>query len=159
MEHRRLRLENFITFFTEQYGLTPCYSVFYFNFAVRTKTNLDSIQDLNMEDNSINQSQPTTEDNHTPNRRKHSRLTVFKIVVTASFLVYVLFIGDNSLLRSCTLKAETERLQNEKTEYQNKIKETNNEIRQFQMDKSHIERLAREKYYMRKENEDVFIVK
>lgn len=50
-------------------------------------------------------------------------------------------------------------LENEKTYYQEKIKEVEQDRNELFGDKESIEKFAREKYLMKKENEDIFIVK
>ena len=81
-----------------------------------------------------------------------------RIAIVSLVMIVVFFTGDYSILKACRKSQATEQLRKEKADYQLKIQQTYDEIEQFKNDKKHIERLAREKYHMRKENEDVFII-
>jgi len=52
-----------------------------------------------------------------------------------------------------------EKLDNEKQYYVKRIEESRKDLYEIKNDKDNIEKYAREKYYMKNENEDVFVIK
>ncbi|MBQ4358092.1 MAG: septum formation initiator family protein [Paludibacteraceae bacterium] len=88
---------------------------------------------------------------------RHTKWIV-NIAIAAFVVVYVLFISEHSLYNVFMLNRDTTQLEKEKTEYERKIADTDRQIEKFKNDKNQLERMAREKYMMRKDNEDVFII-
>ncbi len=69
----------------------------------------------------------------------------------------MLFIDSNSLLIHRELNQDIDDLENEKQYYNDEIEKDNKAIKELSTDDG-IEKLAREKYYMKKENEDIYII-
>ncbi len=69
----------------------------------------------------------------------------------------MLFFDSNSLLIHQDLNEDITDLENEKTYYRNEIEKDNKAIKELSTDEG-IEKMAREKYYMKKENEDIYII-
>jgi cell division protein DivIC len=82
----------------------------------------------------------------------------FYVVTGLIFFVWMLFLDSNDFLSRFTLSAKLRQLENEKTYYEEKIKEVEADREELFGDKESIEKFAREKYLMKKENEDVFII-
>ena len=78
------------------------------------------------------------------------------IVISA---VWISFIDETSLLYKSKIKKEIKALSEKKDFYEEEIK--NNEIyyKNLESNPEAKERLAREEYYMHKENEEVFIIR
>ncbi len=90
--------------------------------------------------------------------------THFVIQIFGWALVIAAFIGtfatcEDSIAHNIKLNSSVNKLEKERDKYQQKINETQIEMKNFQEDRNQLERLAREKYYMRCDNEDVFIIK
>lgn len=69
----------------------------------------------------------------------------------------MLFIDSNSLLIHRELNEDISDLKHEKEYYKNEIEKDKKAIKELSTEEG-IEKLAREKYYMKKENEDIYII-
>lgn len=69
----------------------------------------------------------------------------------------MLFIDSNSLLIHRELNEDISDLENEKEYYRKEIEKDKKAIKELSTDVG-VEKLAREKYYMKKENEDIYII-
>ena len=69
----------------------------------------------------------------------------------------MLFFDSNSLLIHQELNENISDLENEKDYYKNEITKDNKAIKELSTDDG-IEKMAREKYYMKRENEDIYII-
>jgi len=82
----------------------------------------------------------------------------FYIITSISFLVWLTFLDSNDLISRFKLGAKMRSLQNEKEYYQEKITEVEKDRKELMTNKELLEKFAREKYLMKKETEDVFII-
>ncbi|MBK5279547.1 MAG: septum formation initiator family protein [Bacteroidia bacterium] len=82
----------------------------------------------------------------------------FYIVTSICFLVWLTFLDSNDLVSRFKLGAKIRSLQNEKEYYQKKISEVEKDRMELMTNKELLEKFAREKYLMKKETEDVFII-
>lgn len=69
----------------------------------------------------------------------------------------MLFWDSNSLLIHKELNEDISDLEDEKTYYQNEITKDKKAIKALSTEEG-IEKMAREKYYMKKANEDIYII-
>jgi cell division protein FtsB len=74
------------------------------------------------------------------------------------FTVWMAFFDANSLKRQRTLNKRISEINEMKTYYQAEIDKNNAVIEELQKDPEAIEKYGREKYLMKRENEDVYIV-
>lgn len=72
------------------------------------------------------------------------------------FLFILVFLDRHSLWTQYRLFRAQQRLENDCTFYEEKIKEAEEEAEDFELTK---EKFAREHYYMKRPNEDVYIIK
>jgi len=80
------------------------------------------------------------------------------LLIFIVFLIWILFIDENSyLFHHKTLNPEIEKLENDKNYYQTEIKADKKKIDQLE-DPESLDKFAREKYKMKKENEDIYII-
>ncbi len=82
----------------------------------------------------------------------------FYVLVTAFSLIWMLFIDNNDFITQFTLRQELNRLEDEKEYYQEKITEVKEEREQLLSNDMLLEKFAREKYLMKKEKEDVYVI-
>ncbi|MEK6783535.1 MAG: septum formation initiator family protein [Bacteroidota bacterium] len=82
----------------------------------------------------------------------------FYIVTSLCFMVWLTFLDSNDLISRFRLGAKIRSLQNEKEYYQEKISEVEKDRKELMTNKELLEKFAREKYLMKKETEDVFII-
>lgn len=74
------------------------------------------------------------------------------------FLIWMLFIDANDMVSQIKLKNQLENLEDEKAYYQEKIEEVKKDREELLSNDKLLEKFAREKYYMKKESEDLFVV-
>lgn len=87
-------------------------------------------------------------------------VTPFKnifLLVTLIFIVWMLFFDANSWLIHKELNKEIDALNTKKEFYEGEINSDKKEIKILQTPEG-IEKYAREKYNMKKENEDIYII-
>jgi len=78
-------------------------------------------------------------------------------VVTLFFLISIGFVGDSSLLRRITNRHYMNVLQDEINTYQDAFSRDTRTLKSLQHDPRTLEKVARERYLMRRPNEDVFV--
>ncbi|WP_341216843.1 septum formation initiator family protein [uncultured Wocania sp.] len=91
---------------------------------------------------------------------KNKYLKPFKnwfILILVVFAVWMLFFDTNSWLIHHELNTDIEALQNEKEYYKREIIKDNKAIKKLSTEEG-LEKFAREEYYMKKENEEIFII-
>jgi cell division protein FtsB len=82
----------------------------------------------------------------------------FYFISIALFLVWMLFLDSNNLISRFQLSSKLGSLENEKEYYEEKIKEVEKDHNELFGDRESLEKFAREKYLMKKESEDIYIV-
>lgn len=79
------------------------------------------------------------------------------LLATVFFCIWVGFIDENSILERIQFQRDYNKLQKDKEYYQDKIQRDAYEMEELEKN-SKLELIAREKYLMKKENEDIFII-
>jgi len=79
-------------------------------------------------------------------------------LTTIGFVVWILFFDSRDLLTNLDRQKELKALEQSRDHYISEIKATNTELEQLKNDPATLEQYAREKYRMKKDNEDLFIV-
>lgn len=82
----------------------------------------------------------------------------FYVVGIVFFLVWMTLLDQNDFVSRFRLTAKLRSLENEKEYYQEKIEEVEKDRDYLFGDRESIEKFAREKYLMKKETEDIFLV-
>ena len=82
----------------------------------------------------------------------------FYIVSGLIFLVWMLFLDSNDFLSRYKLTAKLRSLEGEKEYYAEKIVEVEKDREELMGTRELLEKFAREKYLMKKDTEDIFIV-
>ncbi|MFV0392308.1 MAG: septum formation initiator family protein [Paludibacteraceae bacterium] len=75
------------------------------------------------------------------------------------FAVIVIFFGNNSLRNRWKTGKDIKSLNKEINFYQNEIQSNKQKMNDMQSGDENLERYAREKYYLKKDSEDLFIIK
>ena len=86
-----------------------------------------------------------------------SRLGTTYGLIILLFLIWMLFFDTNSFLIHKELNDDINALEETKECYEKEIKKDKLFIEKMQ-DSNEIEKFAREKYYLKKENEEIFII-
>lgn len=82
-----------------------------------------------------------------------------KYFITAlAFLSWMLFFDRNDLLSQYEYRSQLKKLQAEKEFYLKESAKAIKDLNELTTDKAKLEKFAREKYLMKKENEDVFVI-
>ncbi|MBI9037369.1 MAG: septum formation initiator family protein [Bacteroidales bacterium] len=74
------------------------------------------------------------------------------------FIVWMLFFDGNNIISQIKLSNQLKELKREENYYKNQIEKDKEIIKALSSDSSALEKLAREKYLMKKENEDIFLI-
>lgn len=80
------------------------------------------------------------------------------LLTTVAFIVWLVFFDSNNVMMQQDLKTKLQELQVEKKFYLDEIRRDSILTRQLQTDTAALEKFAREKYLMKKEGEDIFLV-
>jgi cell division protein FtsB len=79
-------------------------------------------------------------------------------LLSAAFLVWMLFFDKNDLLSQYQYRQQVTKLTKDRDFYKKETAQVGTELDELTSDKAALEKFAREKYLMKKDNEDVFIV-
>ncbi len=79
------------------------------------------------------------------------------VLITALFLVWMLFFDENSWLNHRELNEEIDKLEKSNDYYQEQISRDRREIKNLNHPDS-LEKYAREQYNMKKEDEEIFLI-
>lgn len=80
------------------------------------------------------------------------------VLTVAAFLLWLLFFDNNDLIRQFERQQKLDELQEQKRYYKERIEESRAELKALTTDTSKLERFARERYLMKKENEDIYVI-
>jgi len=80
------------------------------------------------------------------------------IIASTAFVVWMLFFDRHDITTQYGYYSQLKGLKAEKAFYTAEIERVNHTIRALNTDPEALQRLAREKYKMKKENEDVFVI-
>ncbi|MBV7441759.1 septum formation initiator family protein [Weeksellaceae bacterium TAE3-ERU29] len=92
------------------------------------------------------------------NKKWYSFLWNKYLIVGALFIVWMLFFDQNSYLLHKELDDEIQELEEDITYYKKELAKQEEQLNDLEKNKDSYERLAREKYFMKKPNEDIFII-
>lgn len=79
------------------------------------------------------------------------------LIVLAFFIVWMLFLDNTSYMEHRILNKQLDGLQDNKKYYQEEIKKDEENIKLLK-NPDQIEKYAREKYYMKRDSEDIYII-
>lgn len=73
--------------------------------------------------------------------------------------VWLTFGDENSIIDYMQYSVKVRQLTNEVNYYKKQIADCNRKMEEMKTDKESLEKYAREQYYMKRQNEDIFVVK
>lgn len=79
------------------------------------------------------------------------------LITILGFLVIIVFLDDNSLIQRAKHRSEIETLKSEIEKYRQQFEEDTRKLKELTANPEAMEKIAREKYLMKKPNEDIFI--
>ena len=80
------------------------------------------------------------------------------VITLIVFFLWMLFFDQNDIISQFKLKSELYQINKEKAYYQEQILETQEDLENLLNDNEKLERFAREKYLMKKDNEEIFVI-
>lgn len=80
------------------------------------------------------------------------------LVALAIFAIAITFFGESSLINRMSQKEEIDKLESEIEEQEKKFKQDEEMLNSLKNDPEALKRVARERYYMKAENEDIFVI-
>jgi cell division protein FtsB len=81
------------------------------------------------------------------------------LIVFVVFAVFVTFFDNHNLIKRWKTAQKINQLEQELKYYQDEIKATKRKKNELQSSNENLEKFAREQYLMKKQNEDIFIIK
>ena len=81
------------------------------------------------------------------------------LVVFIVFLIWMLFLDTNSWIIQRGLNIKIDKLEDRKEFYKNEISNDRKALDEINNDPEMLEKYARERFFMKKNNEDIFIIK
>ncbi|HHW81116.1 MAG TPA: hypothetical protein GX746_05415 [Bacteroidales bacterium] len=99
--------------------------------------------------------------NNESKKRKKSLWGLNSLQVTIlSFVVVVLFLfSDSNIKKRINSDREIRNLKSQIEFYRKKTEEDKKKLHELKSNKENLEKFARENYFMKKENEEIFIIK
>jgi len=86
------------------------------------------------------------------------RFKLHYLMAFGGFVVWMLFFDEKDVFTQQKRASELQKLEDKIEYYQDQITETRNNIDLLDKDPMMLEKFAREKYFMKRPNEDVFII-
>ena len=81
------------------------------------------------------------------------------LVLLLLFIFWIVFLDDYNLINQYKMKNNVDDLKEQKEFYISEIKSDSTELSNLKNDSEEQERFAREKFLMKKDNEDIFIIR
>lgn len=92
------------------------------------------------------------------NKRWYHYLLNKYIIIGVFFLIWMLFFDQNSYILHKELNKDIEKLNEDNVYLEKRLKSEVEELEDLKNNPEKIEKLAREKYLMKRENEDIFVI-
>ena len=81
------------------------------------------------------------------------------VIIITLFIIWIVFFDNYNLIRQSKIKKEIKQLEENKNFYSKEIKKDSTEYHELLNSDEKKEKFAREKFLMRKENEDVYFIR
>jgi len=75
-----------------------------------------------------------------------------------AFLIWISFFDQNNLITQFQYQRELNKLEEEKEFYQEELKVIQEDLKELQSNPQTLEKFAREKYLMKKDDEELFVI-
>ncbi|MFA6087062.1 septum formation initiator family protein [Mucilaginibacter sp.] len=79
-------------------------------------------------------------------------------LATVAFIIWMIFFDKNDLFSQYEYHQQLSKLKQEQEFYKAQTAQVNKDLDELTSDKAKLEKFAREKYLMKKDNEDVFVI-
>ena len=81
------------------------------------------------------------------------------LIATVAFVVWMVFFDHNNLILHYQYRSELNDLKDSKKYYQEQIDKTKKEVEMMKANPKWMEKVAREQYLMKRDNEDIYLIK
>jgi cell division protein FtsB len=82
-----------------------------------------------------------------------------KYALTAiAFVIWLCFFDRNDFISQYSYRQELQKLENDKAYYLTEIEKNKKDMDELMSDQDHLEKYAREKYLMKKDDEDIYLI-
>lgn len=75
-----------------------------------------------------------------------------------AFFIWMLFFDQHDIISQMKLKSELNKLRDDKQYYKEELTKTKSDLEDLLTNPARLEKFAREKYLMKREDEDVFVI-
>jgi cell division protein FtsB len=79
-------------------------------------------------------------------------------IAAAIFVVWIAFFDQNNLITQIQYRMELNKLEEEREFYQEEIKQIRADLKELKTNPKTLEKFAREKYLMKKDDEEIFVI-
>ncbi|TFF38885.1 FtsB family cell division protein [Mucilaginibacter psychrotolerans] len=79
-------------------------------------------------------------------------------LITVIFVVWMIFFDNNDIFSQYQYRQQLAKLEQERDFYKAETARINKDFAELSTDKTKLEKFGREKYFMKKDNEDVFVI-
>ncbi|RZJ88629.1 MAG: septum formation initiator family protein [Chryseobacterium sp.] len=79
-------------------------------------------------------------------------------IASLAFVIWMLFFDRNDVISQYDYKMQVKKLEQEKEFYNQEIETVQKDLADLTTDKGKLEKFARERYLMKRDNEDVFVI-
>lgn len=80
------------------------------------------------------------------------------VIATLAFITWMLFFDRNDISSQYHYRSNLSELQKEKEFYLEETEKVKKDLEELTTDPKKLQKFAREKYYMKKDNEDVYVI-
>lgn len=80
------------------------------------------------------------------------------LLILTAFVSWILLFDSHNLFSRISNLRYLKKLQKDKEYYQEKIRKDSVELHELQTNKENLEKFARENYYMKKQDEEIFVI-
>jgi len=80
------------------------------------------------------------------------------VIAVLFFVVWMVFFDQNNMIERIKAIRQLHQLRHDKAYYQEKIKSDTRKLQELRTNRENLEKFAREQYFMKKDNEDIFVV-
>jgi cell division protein FtsB len=80
------------------------------------------------------------------------------VITSLAFLIWMLFFDRNDVISQFSYRQQLNKLLLEKEYYQLEIAQNKKDMHELMSDREHLEKFARERYLMKKDNEEIFLI-
>jgi|SRR5690554_3290654 len=84
--------------------------------------------------------------------------TATQIIILLALMVVLFFFSDSSILKKLKQDSQIKDLNSQIELYRKQTEEDREKLNELQSNKDDLEKFARENYFMKKENEEIFII-